>query len=119
MRAVIYDDETFEPLTVVDLPRWAVDMLEEGRIVRFYVMRPHKVRSYNVPDENPTIEHDTVALRFERIYWHGRPHWLAVTHTPETALLMRSTLLAGQHAAVQDRERAAFQRGLLEALGAA
>jgi len=37
MRTVLYDDETMEPITVLELPSWAYDRLRDGNRLRFPV----------------------------------------------------------------------------------
>jgi hypothetical protein len=117
MRAVLFDDDTMEPLTVLNIPMWAHDRLREGE--RIHVPVPERSfalgfdRSAPVPECVPIR---TVTVWFERFIRNGEKHWMLMTRDSENALKLKAVFLPGQNAEVQRRERDAFAEGLLAAL---
>jgi len=131
MRVVIYDREDMEPITVISLPDWGRDYLREieqgqrGTEVTFPVIQPMRAGNWNSPApaaELTDLRKSTCRLRFEPI-WEGhdgkrrRLMWLCTTMDGETALLLRSTFLPGQQAAVNEEREKAFVGVLMAAFG--
>lgn len=116
MRVVIYDEESLEPITVVNLPGLTDRNLEERRYWRVSV---HD--GQNLPREaaiNRTISDSFrfVDLEFEKIsrvtVRHGEQvTWLCLTRATELAMLLAPDWLPGQRPAIeqlqQDNERLA------------
>ena len=124
MRAVIYDQEGYEPLTVVEVPESFMREIESGRRdrrLRFPI--PSTLPTYLdlMRDAEPTPVRDmSCEIFFDPIYNDRQPKpfmWLCTTRDPDTALLLRSTFLPGQNREVQSLMQAAFTRGLMAAMG--
>lgn len=131
MRVVIYDREDMEPITVISLPEWGRDYLREieqgkrGPDITFAVIPPMRAGNWGGADLDASpadFRKHTCRLRFEPI-WEGhegkrrRLMWLCTTMDGETALLLKSTFLPGQQAAVNEEREKAFVSGLMAAFG--
>ena len=131
MRVVIYDREDMEPITVISLPEWGRDYLREieqgkrGPEITFPVVQPMRARERDgaASQIDPTdLRKSTCRLRFEPIWEEhaGKRRclmWLCTTMDGETALLLKSTFLPGQQAAVNEEREKAFVGGLMAAFG--
>jgi len=119
MRAVIYDAEYYEPITVIDIPQDFVREIESGKrdkMLRFPVIKPILSRgpSECIPCETPT---KVVTLRFEPIWKNSeRLMWLVTTQDAESALLLRAAFLPGQRGELNRRLEMAFLNGLMAAV---
>lgn len=113
MRAVLYADD-MEPITVVSLSAWTHRYLSEHGMVKLAVMRP--VATSFVTFAPPKHHDPIVTVIAERFVRHGREHMMLFTRDEEAAMLLKCAFLPGQHAGIQERERAAFARGFLDAL---
>ena len=117
MRCVLYDDETFEPLTVLNIPRQFVERMKDGELILLPVMEPVFFVDHN-PNMPVVPSHlRTVSLRLERFVRKGVEHCFIFTQDSETALLLRSVFLSGQQNELQRREQASFAKGLSRAFG--
>ena len=116
MRVVLYADD-MEPITVIDLPEFAERYLAERGMVRLAVQMPMML-SFLMAQQAPGIEDGlrTVTIFSERLMRHGREHMMLFTRDEESALLLKCAFLPGQQAGLQERERAAFARGFIDAL---
>jgi len=108
MRMVILDDETLEPITVVNLPGLTDMCLEERRHWR--VALP--MRTGPRKDGPETEEHSFgqamryVELEFERFervtLTHGvQSYWLCLTRAADLAMLLTPDWLPGQRPVIQ------------------
>ena len=106
MRVVVYDEESLEPITVVNLPGLTDRNLEERRHWRVSVHdganRPRK------PSGNRSVSDDyrMVDLEFERItrvtLTHGEQvTWMCLTRATELAMLLTPDWLPGQRPAIE------------------
>jgi hypothetical protein len=111
MRVVVYDEESLEPITVVNLPGLTDRCLEERQIWR--------VASFHSPQSEP--QHDEasakspapvrfVDLEFERIsrvtLRHGEQTvWMCLTRAADLAMLLTPDWLPGQRTAMQQLQR--------------
>lgn len=111
MRVVLYDDETMEPLTVLQLPSWFTARLVNGERMRVPMILPVSMDD----DEGPIgpLPKTFVTIWFEKFTRHGREHWFAFTAEGDDAMMCRAVFLPGQYREVQSREKAAFMAGLL------
>ena len=115
MRVVLYADD-MEPITVIDLPTMAERYLSERGMVRLAVMLPPML-SVIAAEQTPVRDSlKTVEIFAERFIRRGCEHTMLFTRDDESALLLKCAFLPGQQAGIQERERTAFARGLLEAL---
>jgi len=115
MRVVLYADD-MEPITVIDLPAMAEGYLNETGMVRLAVKLPPML-SVMAAQQAPV--HDvlkTVTIFAERFVRRGREHTMLFTRDEESALLLKCAFLPGQQSGLQERERAAFAHGFLDAL---
>lgn len=115
MRVVLYTDD-MEPITVIDLPAMAERYLSERWMARLDVMLPLNLSVLSAAQ--PPVRNDlkTVTIYSERFIRHGREHTMLFTSDEESALLLKCAFLPGQQAGLQERERAAFARGFMDAL---
>lgn len=114
-RIVLYADD-MEPITVLDLSESSAKYLKECGMVQLAVMEtPQFV--YRKPEDTvelPTIR--IVTIFAERFIRNGREHFILVTRDEESALLLKSAFLPGQHHQIDERERKAFAHGFLSAI---
>jgi hypothetical protein len=89
MQTVIYTID-FEPITVVELPRWLLDRAEERGFIKISVPQPTK------------SEPDMLVLRSKRIMWHdGSIKAFLIAEDEVLALSLVPGWLPGQTQAVQ------------------
>ena len=116
MRAVLYADD-MEPITVLDLTPFAKKFLEDRGMVRLPVRVPPSMTVDFTSGPSPQIGPlSTVTIVTERFMRHGRVHTMLFTKDEESALLLKCAFLPGQLTGVQERERVAFARGVMDAL---
>ena len=116
MRCVLYDYETFEPITVIALPGWAAEMLAERGSITLPAWNSAAL-NYVGPgkDIEPRVLY-AVHVFAEIIIFHRQEVLMLFTRDAETSLLLRSVFLSGQRAELQRREDAAFAEGVVAAL---
>lgn len=98
MNVVLYTTD-FEPITILELPKWLLDQLEQSGIIRVAV-QPTKEMLLEDPELMFTPQ--IVSLFCERLRWHdGSTKTILVTPDEEIALILRPAWLPGQNASVQ------------------
>jgi len=107
MRFVIYDDETLEPITVVNLRGvgWK-DIERRGRHWRVTVPSPPPtvlMRDSEVPPK--FYEMRIVDLWFERFRRKDQESWMCFTKQTDLAMLLLPDWLPGQRATIDELER--------------
>lgn len=116
MRVVIYDEESLEPITVVNLPGLTERCLEERQNWRVSLFRPEPEPDICGPSPEFSSKIKYVDLEFERIsrvtLTHGEQvTWLCLTRATELAMLLAPDWLPGQRPAIdrlqQENERLA------------
>lgn len=113
---VLYSDEDMEPITVLDVPMWAIGRMRTGDRIRFVV--PEPLAMY-LPTDDEAVEFrplKTVTIWAERFMRRGREHVMLFTWDDVDALKLDPTELPGQRAMAQDRYRRAFEAGFGAAL---
>lgn len=118
MRCVVYDPQDLEALTVIDIPQGFIRELENGRmgpILRFPIYEELDWRAFDAPPNLPELKIATVMM--ERFHYRNATTWVAIAMNPEICLLMRSDLLPGQRRDDIKRQKNAFVKGLLAAIG--
>lgn len=104
MRVVLYTQD-FEPITVLDLPMWALEMVSERRMVRLAVMPKFE---FHMPADQ-TINTDDlkiVEIRSEWLVWKdGSKKQILTTNQDESALLLKPSWLPGQQSDINDYKR--------------
>jgi len=105
MRVVIYDDESLEAITVVNIPLTERDMLARGRIWRLTVPSgPPRIKFEPKP---PTYEKmKVVEIEFEPFYRRTARHgeqrsYMAFTRAADLAMLVNPAWLPGQQTAIR------------------
>ena len=117
MRVVIYTYD-LEPITIIDLDRWALDcLIKAGQVVLPILQEPRyhaMTGDFVVP--RPDIRECTI--RLEPIYfpWRGVHSEMLYTRDEESSLLLKSVFLPGQTAAVLEQRRQAFAQGFAQAI---
>lgn len=98
MNVVIYTGD-FEPITVLDLPVWLLDVLEQVGVARVAVAEPPRVTTAEGP---VTVYHPKVVnIYCERLRWKdGTTKPILITPDEELALLLRPEWLPGQRQAI-------------------
>jgi len=119
MRVVLYDEETLEPLTVLNLPIDPRRLADSGacRHFTFPIPMPFLMTRSEI-DESIPRPIPVVHIWFEKIeHTHRPPLWLALTKEVENALLLRSVFLPGQRKEVREEYERGIVDGLMRALG--
>ena len=104
MRFVIYDDESLEPITVLNLPLTERDIFARG--MRWRVPAPHLISFASRYEHAETMgKLEVVELEFERFQRnsprHGRQKSvMCFTRATELAMLLNPAWLPGQRSAV-------------------
>lgn len=103
MNIVLYTRD-MEPITIIDLPMWAIEMGESQRFVRVAVpMRPMTSCPLNEPMR---LRCRKVDLEFHKmINMNRRTSWFVTVHDEETALMLTPSWLPGQRGAINKYER--------------
>lgn len=107
MRFVIFDDETMEPITVVNLPGIAErDILERmGGIVRMAIIPKFEFKVREADNPPAPAKMDVVVLRFERFVRRNQVSLMCFTREAELAMLLDPDFLPGQRGCVRDLQR--------------
>lgn len=105
MNIVLYTSD-FEPITVLNLPVWLLEQLEQVGQVRVAVMEPVKLQA--APELQDTIpELKTVAIRCEKLRWRdGSLKPILITDDEELAMILKPEWLPGQRASINGYKQA-------------
>lgn len=122
MRIVLFDYDTFEPITVCNILDWDALGIPEGSPINVPIM-PH-TRPISNEKYVPSFDHriNFITIRFERFYRRFddyRPSirtWFAFTNDPQQALLLKAAFLPGQRWETQEISREAFANGFINGL---
>ena|SRR6218665_1351563 len=106
MRVVIYDEESLEPVTVVELPGLSDMALREKQEWRVAVQVKQPARKKAGEDPRFSDGMRFVDLKFEQLsrvtITHGEQlTWLCLTRATELAMLLTPEWLPGQRPAIQ------------------
>ena len=113
MRVVIYAMD-FEPITIVELPGFAIDHIEKyGRVSIPVQSSPSLVPSIGHIDDVPF---KVVRIQAEKFRYHNYVQFMLFTPDEESAMLLKASFLPGQQATLQQRELNAFAAGFLAAI---
>jgi hypothetical protein len=100
MNVVIYTRD-FEPITVIDLPVWLLEQMEQQGSVRVAVLQPVRTTTGNdsLDFQMPPI----VTIYCEKLRWKdGTTKPILITYDEELALTLRPEWLPGQQGAVNN-----------------
>lgn len=114
MRVVIYATD-FEPITVIELTRFAVEYLEAHGRVSLAVQLPASFMPC-INEDAPQISFRQVDIWAERLRFPNGEHLMLFTRNEEAALQLKSAFLPGQRAALQQSQADAFAKGFFDAL---
>ncbi len=101
MHSVVLYTTDFEPITVIDLPPWAMDMLAEHDMVTLPVYEPlHRMPAFDqFGPITDTVK--TVTIRVQHINWIDRRSRVVLITSDEVhALLLDPGFLPGQRGPV-------------------
>ena len=104
MNIVLYTKD-MEPITIIDLPVWALEIGEKRRMVAVELMDPARVAQPEDMSDVPRIMSRTVWLDFHPIRFNDQKSWLITVENEELALLLKPSWLPGQRKAINDYER--------------
>lgn len=114
MRAVLYSDDDFEPITVIDVPNWLMQKIRVGEHVRIEIIEPPNYVAFN------SMVPEMISIR--SVYIFGEPvirknvtSWFLFTKDEELAMLLKNTYLPGQVGDIAKRRKEAFVEGLVTA----
>jgi hypothetical protein len=100
MNVVIYTQD-FEPITVIDLPVWLLEQMEQQGSVRVAVLQP--VRTTTGNDHADFQMPPIVTIYCEKLRWKdGTTKPILITYDEELALTLRPEWLPGQQGAVNN-----------------
>lgn len=115
MTATVLYTTALEPITVIDVPQWALDRMKHGEQIVFPVWED--ITSFRLEPIDCFLPLRTVTVWAERFRCKGASTVMLFTDDDECALALRSDLLPGQRKAYQDQYKRGFVDGLLAALG--
>ncbi len=115
MRAVLYTHDMI-PITVMDVPREWWKYLEDNRSLILAVQPPLDLCAPEEPISFRNMGFRTVRITIEPFIRNRQRHWFLFTHDEESALLLRSTFLPGQHKEVKMLQDEAFAKGFWRAI---
>lgn len=100
MRAILYSSIDLEPITILNINAHTESLLKErGRaLMPIYDIVNVVHHPYDVV---PSAEFRTVEIVSERLVIHGKQTRMLFTANDESALLLQSVFLPGQHKEVQ------------------
>lgn len=115
MRTVLYSDEDFEPITVIDVPEWMMKMIRSNEVVRLSIPLILPTGVYNYDPVEPVSFRD-VHIFGERLRRNNQESWLMFTKHDELAMLLKSTYLPGQRGDLAKQRKEAFVEGIVHAI---
>lgn len=111
---VIYTPD-LEPITIIDVPMWALKRMKAGEPIVFPAWEEV---SFRRPTEPPSFEPiRTVCIWAEPFVRGDTKSVILFTKQYELALLLRSSVLPGQRKTYEEKYKEGFIKGLLMALG--
>jgi len=100
MNVVLYSID-FEPITILDLPMWAIDMLGERGSVRVAVPSPISYNAFQDHLSPLMLPYRSVEIRCEWMVWKDQTRkMILTTNQDELALLLIPGWLPGQRAEI-------------------
>ena len=117
MNIVLYTRD-MEPITVIDLPLWALERGERLGFVNVEVMDPVPLPKSGEPVHLDFIEARRVTLEFIPIRLRDNRSWLVTVDDDALALLLMPSWLPGQRGKINDYKRTTreLSRMLLDVL---
>ncbi len=103
MNVVLYTRD-MEPITVIDLPMWALEAGDRRGIVALPVMPPVPLKFLDQGEPIPTLKARAVWLEFHRIRLRDSQSWIVTVNDDELALTLKPAWLPGQRAKINQYE---------------
>lgn len=100
MRFVIYDDETMEAITVINIRGLAERDIERHNR-RYLLGVPEPCPPFRIREEDALRSPRFIAIWFEQFVRHGQVSWMCFTRAPDLAMLLTPDWLPGQRPAVE------------------
>lgn len=113
MNVVVYTRD-FEPITIIDLPMWALEHGARLGSVNVALLEEIKPREYVRSKEPIESVARKVRLEFMSLRLPDKHTWFIVTDDEEVALLLKPSWLPGQRRAVNKYEK--WNRELADSL---
>jgi hypothetical protein len=120
VKIVVYDFETYEAITFISVPNWRDMGMQPGEPINVPITPPPEpvaVGRYR-REAPPDFSISYVTLRFEWFRLRNSPEklWLAFVNDAESALLLRSIFMPGQHREVRARVDMGYAKGYMQAI---
>lgn len=103
MNIVLYTMD-MEPITIIDLPMWAIELGEKHGTVAVGVYLPFSATPMDNADPI-TSSYWVVYLKFHPMRFYEKKSWLITVDNEELALKLKPSWLPGQQKAINDYER--------------
>lgn len=104
MNVVLYTRD-MEPITVFDLPMWALEYAERMGRVLIQAADPVDMRPLNRAQRIELLQFSVVTLEFHRLHLPGgRQSWIVTVDNDVLALKLRPSWLPGQRAKINQYE---------------
>lgn len=108
MNVVLYTRD-MEPITVIDLPLWALEIGERRQVLLQLAVLP-ELRLMAESEPHPMDQCHTISLEFHRLVLPGgRPGWIVMVDDELLALQLRPSWLPGQRGRANEYERTTRQ----------
>lgn len=104
MNVVIYTRD-MEPITIIDLPMWALEAGERRAFVQVAVTDPVRLEPTSEFVQIQAITARAVTLEFNPIRFGAVRSWMITTRDEELAMLLRPSWLPGQRGSINQYER--------------
>lgn len=117
MNVVLYTRD-MEPITIIDLPMWALDHGERLGGVNVAVMDATQLEPVNPTDPVPPANFAIVRMAFHRLRFYDKQSWIITVDNDELALKLKPSWLPGQRGAINEYQRitSELSRVLLDVL---
>ncbi len=103
MNVVLYTRD-MEPITVIDLPMWALEAGDRCGMVALQVIPPVSLKPLDPGVPIPMLETRAVWLEFHRIRLRDSQSWIVTVNDDELALTLKPSWLPGQRAKINQYE---------------
>ncbi len=117
MNVVIYTRD-MEPITIIDLPLWALELAERRAHVQVEVINPVLLEPTSESVQIQSITARAVTLEFTPIRLGSARSWIITTRDEVLAMLLRPSWLPGQRGSINQYERTVreLSKALVDAL---
>lgn len=102
MNVVIYTQD-LEPVTVIDLPHWAMEQGEREGVVRLVSRQPLPMSLHK--NDAAVIKVHTALIRFNKMRFFGRDGWIVTTDSDAMAMGLEATWLPGQKHEIEEQRQ--------------